>query len=126
MDVNKLFQYHSSNPGSSSDSVLRILWRSRTVSSLSGRPPTIFQGSGAAKVYFSVNGAGVFRYTPGDRRLVPVSSGFAFVGGHTKSEPREGLCRSRESNAQPAGRQMYDVILRVVTDQVISVGQFQN
>jgi hypothetical protein len=40
---------------------------------------------GASRVYFSVNGAGVFRYTPSDRRVVPVSSGFAFVGGHTNT-----------------------------------------
>jgi hypothetical protein len=40
---------------------------------------------GASKVYLSVNGAGVFRYTPGDQRIVPVASGFAFVGGHTNT-----------------------------------------
>jgi hypothetical protein len=40
---------------------------------------------GLGKLYFSVNGGGVFRYTPADRRVVPVSSGFAFVGGHTNT-----------------------------------------
>ena len=40
---------------------------------------------GVSKLYFSVNGAGVFRLTPADRRVVPVSSGFAFVGGHTNT-----------------------------------------
>jgi hypothetical protein len=40
---------------------------------------------GVTKLYFSVNGSGVFRYTAGDRRVVQVSSGFAFVGGHTNT-----------------------------------------
>jgi hypothetical protein len=40
---------------------------------------------GVTKLYFSVNGSGVFRYTPGDGRVVQVSSGFAFVGGHTNT-----------------------------------------
>ena len=37
---------------------------------------------GAGKIYFST-GATVYRYTPADLRVVPVSSGFAFAGGHT-------------------------------------------
>ena len=37
---------------------------------------------GAGKVYFSV-AAAVYRYTPADGRVVPVSTGFALVGGHT-------------------------------------------
>lgn len=37
---------------------------------------------GAGKLYFSVNGS-VYRYTPGDGRVVPVANGFLFVNGHT-------------------------------------------
>ncbi len=37
---------------------------------------------GASKVYFSTGGA-VYRYTPADKRVVPVSTGFAFADGHT-------------------------------------------
>ncbi len=37
---------------------------------------------GAGKVYFST-GATVYRYTPADGRVVPISSGFAFADGHT-------------------------------------------
>jgi len=41
---------------------------------------------GAGKVYFAVNGTGtVYRYTPIDGRVVPVSTGFSFVGGHTNA-----------------------------------------
>jgi hypothetical protein len=41
---------------------------------------------GANNVYYSLNGAGtVYRYTPADGRVVPVSTGFAFVGGHTNT-----------------------------------------
>jgi hypothetical protein len=41
---------------------------------------------GAGKVYFGLNGAGtVYRYTPADGRVVPVSIGFVFVGGHTNT-----------------------------------------
>ena len=39
---------------------------------------------GVSRLYFSV-GTSVFRYTPADQRVVPVSSGFAFVGGHTNT-----------------------------------------
>jgi streptogramin lyase len=47
---------------------------------------------GAGKVYFSVNGAGaVYRYTPADGRVVPVSLGFAFVGGHTNTLSIDGF-----------------------------------
>jgi len=47
---------------------------------------------GAGKVYFSVNGAGaVYRYTPADQRVVPVSLGFAFVGGHTNMLSLDGF-----------------------------------
>ena len=47
---------------------------------------------GAGKVYFSVNGAGaVYRYTPADQRVVPVSTGFAFVGGHTNTLTLDGF-----------------------------------
>jgi len=46
---------------------------------------------GASKLYFSVNAAGVFRYTPGDHRVVPISSGFAFVGGHTNTLTLDGF-----------------------------------
>jgi hypothetical protein len=45
---------------------------------------------GASKVYISVNG-GVFRYTPADQRVVPVSLGFAFVGGHTNTLTLDGF-----------------------------------
>ncbi len=45
-----------------------------------------------AKLYFSVNGAGtVYRYTPADGRVVAVSSGFAFVGGHTNTLTLDGF-----------------------------------
>jgi len=41
---------------------------------------------GAGKVYFALNGTGtVYRYTPIDGRVVPVSNGFVFVGGHTNA-----------------------------------------
>jgi hypothetical protein len=46
---------------------------------------------GVSRLYFSVNGAGVFRYTPVDGRVVPVSSGFAFVGGHTNTLTLDGF-----------------------------------
>ena len=46
---------------------------------------------GVSKLYLSVNGAGVFRYTPADRRVVSVSSGFAFVGGHTNTLTLDGF-----------------------------------
>jgi hypothetical protein len=46
---------------------------------------------GTSRLYFSVNGAGVFRYTPGDHRVVPVSSGFLFVGGHTNTLTLDGF-----------------------------------
>jgi hypothetical protein len=47
---------------------------------------------GAGKLYFSVNGAGaVYRYTPADGRVVPVSTGFAFVGGHTNTLSLDGF-----------------------------------
>jgi hypothetical protein len=46
---------------------------------------------GASKLYFSVNGAGAFRYTVGDHRVVPISSGFAFVGGHTNTLTLDGF-----------------------------------
>jgi hypothetical protein len=42
--------------------------------------------SDGTRLYFSVDGAGtVFRYTPTDGRVVPVSIGFAFVAGHTNT-----------------------------------------
>jgi hypothetical protein len=42
--------------------------------------------SDGSRLYFSVNGAGsVFRYTPRDGSVVPVSIGFAFVAGHTNT-----------------------------------------
>lgn len=46
---------------------------------------------GVSKLYFSVDGAGVFRYTPADSRVAPVSSGFAFVGGHTNTLTLDGF-----------------------------------
>jgi hypothetical protein len=47
---------------------------------------------GANKVYFSVNGAGtVYRYTPADGRVVPISTGFAFVAGHTNTLTLDGF-----------------------------------
>jgi hypothetical protein len=47
---------------------------------------------GAGKVYFSVDGAGaVYRYTPADKRVAPVSTGFAFVGGHTNTLTLDGF-----------------------------------
>jgi ligand-binding sensor domain-containing protein len=46
---------------------------------------------GAARLYFSVNGAGVFRYTPADRRVAAVASGFAFAGGHTNTLTLDGF-----------------------------------
>ena len=39
---------------------------------------------GASKVYLSV-AATVYRYSPADGRVVPISTGFAFVGGHTNT-----------------------------------------
>jgi hypothetical protein len=45
---------------------------------------------GASKVYFSAAGA-VFRYTPADGRVVLVSSGFLFVGGHTNTLSLDGF-----------------------------------
>jgi hypothetical protein len=45
---------------------------------------------GAGKVYFSVNGS-VFRYTPADRRVVTVSSGFVFAAGHTNMLTLDGF-----------------------------------
>jgi hypothetical protein len=45
---------------------------------------------GVSKLYFSVN-VGVFRYTPLDHRVVPVASGFAFVGGHTNTLTLDGF-----------------------------------
>ena len=45
---------------------------------------------GSSKVYFSV-GAAVYRYTPADKRVVPISSGFAFVGGHTNTLQIDGF-----------------------------------
>ena len=45
---------------------------------------------GVSRLYFSV-GAGVFRYTPADQRVVPVASGFAFVGGHTNTLTLDGF-----------------------------------
>jgi hypothetical protein len=46
---------------------------------------------GVSKLYVSVDGAGVFRYTPVDRRVAPVSSGFVFVGGHTNTLTLDGF-----------------------------------
>jgi hypothetical protein len=41
---------------------------------------------GAGKVYFSLGPAGsVYRYTPIDGRVVPMSNGFLFVDGHTNA-----------------------------------------
>jgi hypothetical protein len=37
---------------------------------------------GSSRVYFSTGGV-VYRYTPADQRVVAISSGFAFVDGHT-------------------------------------------
>lgn len=46
---------------------------------------------GASKLYLSVNGAGVFRYTPIDQHVVPISSGFVFVAGHTNTLTLDGF-----------------------------------
>lgn len=46
---------------------------------------------GASKVYFSLNGGTVYRYTPADGRVVPVSTGFAFVAGHTNTLTIDGF-----------------------------------
>jgi len=46
---------------------------------------------GVSRLYFSVNGAGVFRYTPGNQHVTPVASGFAFVGGHTNTLTLDGF-----------------------------------
>lgn len=45
---------------------------------------------GAGKVYFSANGS-VYRYTPAEGRVVPVSSGFLFVAGHTNTLTLDGF-----------------------------------
>ena len=45
---------------------------------------------GAGKVYFCAAGS-VFRYTPADGRVVLVSSGFLFVGGHTNTLSMDGF-----------------------------------
>jgi hypothetical protein len=45
---------------------------------------------GIGRLYFSVNGS-VSRYTPADGRIVPVSSGFLFVGGHTNTLTLDGF-----------------------------------
>jgi hypothetical protein len=45
---------------------------------------------GAGRLYFSAAGA-VFRYTPADGRVVLVSSGFVFVGGHTNTLSLDGF-----------------------------------
>jgi hypothetical protein len=39
---------------------------------------------GSSKIYFATGGT-VYRYTPADQRVVPVSSGFAFAAGHTNT-----------------------------------------
>jgi hypothetical protein len=47
---------------------------------------------GAGKVYFSADGAGtVNRYTPADGNVIPVASGFLFVGGHTNTLTLDGF-----------------------------------
>ena len=47
---------------------------------------------GAGKVYFSANAAGaVYRYTPADGSVIPVATGFAFVGGHTNTLTLDGF-----------------------------------
>jgi hypothetical protein len=46
----------------------------------------------AGKVYFSSNTGGtVYRYTPADGRVVPVATGFLFVGGHTNTLTLDGF-----------------------------------
>jgi hypothetical protein len=45
----------------------------------------------SGKLYVSVNGVGGFRYTPADHRAFPVSTGFAFVGGHTNTLTLDGF-----------------------------------
>jgi hypothetical protein len=46
----------------------------------------------AGKVYFSANGGGtVFRYTPADGNVIPVATGFLFVGGHTNTLTLDGF-----------------------------------
>jgi hypothetical protein len=45
---------------------------------------------GSSKVYFAT-GATVYRYTPADQRVVPVSSGFAFAAGHTNTLSLDGF-----------------------------------
>ena len=44
------------------------------------------------KLYFSSNAAGtVYRYTPADGRVIPVATGFLFVGGHTNTLTLDGF-----------------------------------
>jgi hypothetical protein len=46
----------------------------------------------AGKVYFSVNAGGtVYRYTPADGHVIPVATGFLFVGGHTNTLTLDGF-----------------------------------
>ena len=45
---------------------------------------------GGGKLYFSASGS-VYRYTPADRRVVMVSSGFLFVAGHTNTLTLDGF-----------------------------------
>jgi len=50
------------------------------------------RADGAGKVYFSANAAGtVYRYTPADGFVIPVATGFAFVGGHTNTLTLDGF-----------------------------------
>jgi hypothetical protein len=51
---------------------------------LAGSAHVAVTTDGASKVYFSA-GATVYRYTPADARVVPVSTGFAFADGHTNT-----------------------------------------
>lgn len=47
---------------------------------------------GVGKVYFSANAGGtVYRYTPADGHVIPVATGFLFVGGHTNTLTLDGF-----------------------------------
>jgi hypothetical protein len=57
---------------------------------LAGLAHVALTTDGAGKVYFSAGGS-VYRYTPADGRVVMVSAGFLFVGGHTNTLTLDGF-----------------------------------
>ena len=57
---------------------------------LAGSAHVALTTDGVSKVYFSASGS-VFRYTPADRRVTAVASGFLFVNGHTNALTLDGF-----------------------------------